>query len=186
MKVLVTQLCLTLCNTMDCSLPVSSIHGNSPDKNTGVGCHPFLQCIFPTLGSNPGLLHFRQILYHLSHQGSPKEMQRCFQRHQCWKVSNPLCQLSRVGTWLTPETRYKQHIISIGSTSLYCIHLPGSLPRCSHIFRRINCGCGCLGKFYSQIAPCVDITKEHHHLCKIKGHLIFLIFINVMYNFTHI
>ena len=32
---------------------------------------PSLQGIFPTQGSNPGLLHFRQILYHLSHQGSP-------------------------------------------------------------------------------------------------------------------
>ena len=36
----------------------------------GVGCHSLLQEIFPTQGSNPGLLHCRQILYHLSHQGS--------------------------------------------------------------------------------------------------------------------
>ena len=35
------------------------------------GCHSLLQGIFPTQGSNPGLLHCRQILYHLSHQGSP-------------------------------------------------------------------------------------------------------------------
>ena len=40
-------------------------------KNTGVGCHSFLQGIFPTQGSNPGLPHCRQILYQLSHQGSP-------------------------------------------------------------------------------------------------------------------
>ena len=186
MKVWVIQLCLTLCNPMDCSRPVASDHGNSPDKNTGVGCHPFLQCIFPTLGSNPGLLHFRQILYHLSHQGSPPKMQRFFQRYQCWKVSSPLCQLSRMGTWLTPETLYKEHTTSIGSTSLYCIHLPGSLAKCSHIFRRTNCGCGSLGKFCSQAAPCVDITNEHHHFCKIKEHLVILIFINIMYNFTHI
>ena len=44
---------------------------NSPVKNTGVGSHSFLQGIFPTQGSNPGLLHCRQIPYHLSHQGSP-------------------------------------------------------------------------------------------------------------------
>ena len=43
---------------------------NSPDKNTGVGCHFFLQGIFPTQGSNSGLLHCRQMLYHLSYQGS--------------------------------------------------------------------------------------------------------------------
>ena len=43
---------------------------DSSDKNTGAGS-PSLQGIFPTQGSNPGLLHWRQILYHLSHQGSP-------------------------------------------------------------------------------------------------------------------
>ena len=37
-----------------------------------MGCHFILQRIFPTQGSNPGLLHGRQTLYHLSHQGSPK------------------------------------------------------------------------------------------------------------------
>ena len=44
---------------------------SSPGKNTGVGCHALLQGIFPTQGSNPGLLHCRQILW-LSHQGSPR------------------------------------------------------------------------------------------------------------------
>ena len=66
----ITQSCLTLRDSMDCSLPGSSVHGDSPGKNTGVGCHALLQ-IFPTEGSNPGLLHCRWILYHLSPQGSP-------------------------------------------------------------------------------------------------------------------
>ena len=43
---------------------------NSPGKNTRVGCHTLLQGIFLTHGLNPGLLHCRQILYQLSHQGS--------------------------------------------------------------------------------------------------------------------
>ena len=43
---------------------------NSPGKDTGVGCHFLLQGIFPTQGSNPDLLHCRQTLYCLSHQGS--------------------------------------------------------------------------------------------------------------------
>ena len=43
---------------------------NSPGKNTDVGCHSLLQDIFLTQGLNPGLLHCRQILYHLSFQGS--------------------------------------------------------------------------------------------------------------------
>ena len=41
-----------------------------PGNSTGVDCHFLLQGIFPTQGSNLGLLHCRQTLYHLSHQGS--------------------------------------------------------------------------------------------------------------------
>ena len=44
---------------------------NSPGQNIGVGSHSLLQGIVPTQGSNPGLLHCRQILYQLSHQGTP-------------------------------------------------------------------------------------------------------------------
>ena len=68
---LAAQSCLTLCNPMDCCPPGSSVHGESLGKNTKVGCHTLLQRIFPTQGSNPGLPHCRQILYHLSYQGSP-------------------------------------------------------------------------------------------------------------------
>ena len=68
---LVTQSCLTLCDPVDCSPPGFSVHGDSPGKNTGVGGHVLLQGIFPTQGLSPGLLHCRQILYCLNHQGSP-------------------------------------------------------------------------------------------------------------------
>ena len=60
---------LTLCEPMDCSLPGFPVHGIFPGKNTGEGCHFLLQEIFLTQGLNPGLLHFRQTLYRLSHQG---------------------------------------------------------------------------------------------------------------------
>ena len=43
------------CDPMDCSPPDSSVHGDSPGKNTGVGCHAFLQGIFPIQGLNLGL-----------------------------------------------------------------------------------------------------------------------------------
>ena len=69
---LVTQFCLTLSDPMDCSLPGSSVHRDSPGKDSGVGCPALLQRIFLTQGSNPGLPRCRQILYHLSHQGSPR------------------------------------------------------------------------------------------------------------------
>ena len=66
-----TQSCPAPCNLIDCNLPGSSVHGDSPGKNTRVGCQALLQATFPTQGSNPGLPHCKQILYHLSHQGSP-------------------------------------------------------------------------------------------------------------------
>ena len=64
-KVKVTQSC-----------PILWPHGlyspwNSPGQNTGVGSLSFLQGIFPTQGSNLGLLHCGWILYQLSHRGSP-------------------------------------------------------------------------------------------------------------------
>ena len=55
------------CDSIACSLPGSSVQS----KNTGVGSHSLFQGIFPTQGSHPGLYHYRQTLYHLSHQGSP-------------------------------------------------------------------------------------------------------------------
>ena len=67
---LVAQSCLTLWDPMDCSPSGSSVHGHSPGKNTGVGCHVLFQGIFPTKGSN--LPCCRQILYQLSHQGSSR------------------------------------------------------------------------------------------------------------------
>ena len=62
----VAQLCPTHCNLMDYS------PWNSPGQNTEVGSLSLLQGIFPTQGLNPGLPHCRQILYKLSHKGSPR------------------------------------------------------------------------------------------------------------------
>ena len=53
MLCLVTQSCPTLCDPMDCSPPGSFVYGDSPGKNTGVGCHALLQGIFPSQGWNP-------------------------------------------------------------------------------------------------------------------------------------
>ena len=65
-EVKVAQSCPTLWDPMDYS------PWNSPGQNTGVGSHSLLQGIFPTQGSNPGLSNCRQILYQLSHKGSPR------------------------------------------------------------------------------------------------------------------
>ena len=55
-KVQVTQSCPTLCDPIDYSPPGSFVHGDSPGKNTGVGCHALLQGIFPIQELNPWLL----------------------------------------------------------------------------------------------------------------------------------
>ena len=57
------------------------VHGlyspwNSPGQKTGDGSLSFLQGIFPTQGSNPGLLHCRRILYQLNHEGSPRILEQ--------------------------------------------------------------------------------------------------------------
>ena len=61
--------CPSLCNPKDYS------QWNSPGQNTGVGSCSLLQGIFPTQGSNPGLLHCRRILDHLNCKGSPRVLE---------------------------------------------------------------------------------------------------------------
>ena len=92
-KVKVAQLCLTLCASMD-----YTAHGIL-GQNAGVGSLSLFQGIFPTQGSNSGLLHCRQIFYQLSYQGSPQrnfpEIELCIAWEIQWnQTSSPaLCQL---------------------------------------------------------------------------------------------
>ena len=67
----VTQSCRTLCDPMDCSPPGSSVNGILQARILQWVAILFSKGIFLTQGSNPGLLHCRQILYLLSHQESP-------------------------------------------------------------------------------------------------------------------
>ena len=60
---LVTQLCPTLCDHMDCSLPGSFVHGDSPDKTTRMDCHALPQRIFPIWGWNTLLLSLMSLLW---------------------------------------------------------------------------------------------------------------------------
>ena len=68
------QCCLTLYDPMDCSLPVTSVRGNSPGKNARVGCHALLQGIFQTHGLNSCLLcllHWRMGSLPIAQPGEP-------------------------------------------------------------------------------------------------------------------
>ena len=73
----VTQSCLTLCDLMDCSLPGSSVHGILQAEILEWVAIPFSKVSSLIQGSNPGLLHIRQILYRLSHQVA-KNRERSF------------------------------------------------------------------------------------------------------------
>ena len=73
------------------------------EKNTGVGVHSLLQVIFPTQGSNLGLLHSRQILYNLSHREAP---------YICIQIRTDQS-LSRVRLFATPWIAAHQASLSI-------------------------------------------------------------------------
>ena len=88
---------------MDCNPPGSSVHGDSPGKNTGVGCHALFQGIFPTQESHWGLLPCRKIPYQLSYQGS-----------LCWFVQFSSVQsLSRIRLFAIPWITARQAYLSI-------------------------------------------------------------------------
>jgi len=82
-----------LCHLMYCGPPSSTIHGDPLCKNNEVSCHALLWGIFPTQGSNSGLPYSGQILYHLSHQGSPRILE--------WVVYP----FSRGSSWPRNQTR---------------------------------------------------------------------------------
>ena len=73
---------------------------NSPGQNTGVGSLSLLQGIFPTQGSNLGLLHCRQILHQLSHQGSPGKYNPTLTRKKCYPCALGGWQNSTLGRCL--------------------------------------------------------------------------------------
>ena len=119
---------------MDCSPPGLSVHGNSPGKNTGMGCHALLQGIFPAQGSNPDLPHCRWILYHLNHQGSSRILEWVAYpfsrvRSRSWiRVSLIANSSGLFARWATTEASYQlccttfsryNYVFSHGSSSCH-------------------------------------------------------------------
>ena len=92
---------------MDCSLPGSSIHGDSPSKDIGVGSLSLLQGIFPTQESNRCLLHCRWILYHLTYYDYEYFHFYCqwvtlaTVSKLCWSTATNFCTLNVLSThWM--------------------------------------------------------------------------------------
>ena len=154
---------------MDCSPPGSSVHGDSLVKNTGIGFHALFQGIFPTQGSNPGLSHCRRILYHLSHQRSPRipewvadPLSRGLSGPRNWtRVS---CIVGRFFTsWATREahiymcthTHTHAHIYKSYKAHTYvCIH--------THTYKRVILGLQ-LNKFFLKRKKLYWVSRKFFH-----------------------
>ena len=103
MKVLVAQSCPTLCNPVDCT----SVCGILQARTLEWVAIAFSRGIFPTQGWNPGFPHGRQILYQLSHQGSPRIPE--------WVASLSLLQQifpTQGLNWVLPHCRQILHQLS--------------------------------------------------------------------------
>ena len=122
---LVAQWCPTLCDLVDCSSPGSSVYGYSPGQNTREGSLSLLQGIFPTQGSNPGLLQCRWILYQLSHKGSPRILEwgaylfsSGSSRYKNW--TGVSCIVGRLFTnWAIREALFKYRVIQFTLFKLF-------------------------------------------------------------------
>ena len=93
------MLCLftqTLCDPIDYSPPSSSVHGILQARILEWVAISSSRGIFPTQGSNPGLLHCRQILYHLSHQETPN-MQYSIINNSYHNILHPMTYLFYIG-----------------------------------------------------------------------------------------
>ena len=95
---------------VDCNPPGSSVHGISQTQILQWVCHFFLQVIFLTQGLNSCLLHCRQILYNLTHQGSPCAHLKIF-------IECLLCTRHFAYMWPTTHMLEKLRLTVV---SLYC------------------------------------------------------------------
>ena len=118
------QSCLTLCDPVDCNLPGSSLHGDSPGKNFGVDCYAFLQGIFLTQGLNLYLLcllYWQEVTLPLSSIQFNSVTQWCLtlRPHES-QHARPPCPLPTPGVYpLVPN--YWSHHLQIFSTSLWFV-----------------------------------------------------------------
>ena len=128
---------------------------DSPGNNSGVGCYFLLQEIFPTQGLNPGLLHCRHMLYHLSHQGvatrKPKEQTKfpfkailiIFHPQQKHPFGFSMC--SSLAGKKTAERRQRQYYGLLYYSYLYFLFSPHMImynpPKKLLFYLQSNCCC---------------------------------------------
>ena len=122
----------------------SSVHGDSPDRNTGVDCHALLQGIFPTQESNHGLLHCRWILYQLSHKRSPRILEWIaypFSRGSSWPRNPTMVSCIAGGfftNWAIREARWHKVLAWLYDSKAETVNLPSSCDWFTLFFLAIN------------------------------------------------
>ena len=147
MRAKLLQSCWTLCNPTDYSLPGSSVHGDSPGKNTGVGCHAHLHGDPPYPGMEPASLtslYWQESSFSLAPRGKPfpgaqKELNSCLLQQgivwhlngedgvHLWAMRRCLGSCPGLGYWYqVAETRKAYANISRVVSS--CALLPPSRP----------------------------------------------------------
>ena len=107
-----TQSCPALCSPMDNGPLGSSVSGDSPGKNTRVGCHALFQGIFPTQGLNLRLLHCRWVLYPLGHLGNPNPTPKNPNSNRAPKDPNKRESLLK-GGWISLQSKGLSRVFSI-------------------------------------------------------------------------
>ena len=160
---------LFFCKSITCSPPISSVHGNSPGKNTRVGCHALLQGTFPTQGSSPRLLcllHLQTGSLPLVPLGKPQSM-----------VHFPLNRSSRGWTGRCPKGACQRAVPAV-ACSWMCIS--GQEGRCTWhpreqvekwVLHRAGCSglavlcsltfCGCWAKGTAGLGPYRGRSVKH-------------------------
>ena len=134
---------------MSHSLRPHGLHSlwNSPGQNAGVGSCSLLRGIFPTQGSNLGLLHCRWIIYHLSHQGGPVERRR----------QVILLQLH--------SKDFEKDTLTSSAPKTQCVFLPPT-NYFAQVIRKFVCVCVCVCVFPEYIIP-----QKHRQLFYISPHI---------------
>ena len=128
MKVLVTQSCPSFCDSTDCSPPGFSVHGDSPGKNTGVGCHSVLQGIWVAIPFSRGS----------SWTGSPvlqENMPNCKFKQVILLVFS-LFSLGNIQAPSSPDLCFK-FVVTPSNSDLSISHARGSLPRLLDKFSKL-------------------------------------------------
>ena len=141
---------------------------NSPGQNTGLDSLSLLQGIFPTQGSNPGLPYCRQILYQLSHKGSPGILTGVGSLIKPWVASyaqscpalcGPVdCRLLRPWDFPSKKTGVGCHFLLQGIFPTQRSNL--GLPQCRQTFYRLSHQGSLKGNHRPVIAQ--SRVAEHH------------------------